>query len=84
MADHCEHYAVVSDDCGFGIKNPDIDGETPDIFTGQPHQDFITLDHRGGGEWTDSDGSLADDDMFIQFAKLAAGKPIAGDQFNDF
>ena len=84
MADHCEHYAVILDDCGFGIKNPDIDGETPDIFTGQRHQDFITLDHRGGGEWTDNDGRLADDDMFIQFAKLAAGKPIAGDQFNDF
>ena len=84
MADHCEHYAVILDDCGFGIKNPDIDGETPDIFTGQPHQDFITLNHRSGGEWTDSDGNLADDELFVQFAKLAAGKPVAGDQFNDF
>ena len=67
---------------GFSVDIPDIDRNTPDIFTGQPHNDYLTLDWRG--EWINSNGGAADDDDFLAFAIACDGKPVAGDQFNDW
>lgn len=82
LSDHCEHYAVVSEDCGFSIEAPDIDRETIDIFTGQPHDSFLSLDWRG--EWINCAGGMADDDDFLAFAIACDGKSVAGDQYNDW
>lgn len=82
LSDHYEHYAVVIENCGFSVDIPDIDRNTPDIFTGQPRDDYLTLDWRG--EWINSDGGAADDDDFLAFAIACDGKPVAGDQCNDW
>mgnify|MGYP003148249071 CR=1 FL=1 len=68
LSDHYEHYAVVVEDCGFSVDIPD--------------NDYLTLDWRG--EWINSDGGMADDDDFLEFAIACDGKPVAGDQYNDW
>ncbi len=68
LSDHYEHYAVVVEDCGFSVDIPD--------------NDYLTLDWRG--EWLNSDGGMADDDDFLEFAIACDGKPVAGDQYNDW
>ena len=82
LADHCEFYSVVSDNCGFGLENPAIESATPDIFTGQTSDNIIAVDWHG--EWINHDGGMACDDDFVLMAQISNGEPIPGDQYNDF
>ena len=67
LSDHCEHYAVVMEDCGFSVETAD---------------DYFDLYWRG--EWINGGGGMADDDDFLAFAIAGDGKPVAGDQCNDW
>lgn len=72
LDDHAEFYNVITEDCGFSVELKDKDSETKDIFTGRTHDNYISLDYRGGGEWTNSEGGCADDDD-IKALALAYG-----------
>ena len=81
---------MLTEDCGFSVELKDKDSETKDIFTGRTHDNYISLDYRGGGEWTNSDGQGASDDD-IKALALAYGcnadnpsVTIEGDAFLDF
>jgi len=67
LSDHCEHYAVVMEDCAFSAETAD---------------EYLGLQWRG--EWLNGDAVMADDDDFLAFAIACNGKPVAGDQFNDW
>jgi len=64
VADHCEPVYAILDDCSFSFENKE--GE------------IIGIDCYGGGEYTNQDGELLDDDDFKQFAILANNKPVEG------
>lgn len=72
LDDHAEFYNVITEDCGFGAEIKDKDSQTKDMFTGQTHDNYISLDYRGGHEWTNSEGSCASDDD-IKALALAYG-----------
>lgn len=82
LDDHCEFYSVVTDDCSFGLENPAIESDTPDIFTGEKRNNIVGLDWRG--EWSNYDGYMADDNDFLLMAQISNGDPIDGYQNNDF
>ena len=65
-----EHYRILQDDCGFSVEDE--------------NGDYITLDWMG--EFIDNEGSGADDEYILKFAKLAGVKlgesvTITGDLF---
>lgn len=51
-------------------------------FTAETADEYLGLQWRG--EWFNGDGGMADDDDFLAFAIACDGKPVAGDQFNDW
>ena len=51
-------------------------------FSAETDDEYLGLQWRG--EWINSDGGAADDDDFLAFAIACDGKPVAGDQFNDW
>ncbi len=69
---HAEFWNVVTESCGFGIELKDKDSETKDMFTSQTHDNYISLDYQGDGQWINSDGCCADDDD-IKVLALAFG-----------
>lgn len=66
LDDHTEFYNVLTEDCLFAVELKDKDSQTPDMFTGQTHDNHIYLDWRG--EWINYDGSCATDDDLLAFA----------------
>lgn len=82
LDDHCEFYSVSIDDCSFGLENPAIESDTPDIFTGEKRNNIVGLDWRG--EWSNYDGDTANDDDFLLMAQISNGDSIDGYQNNDF
>ena len=82
LDDHCEFYAVVTDDCSFSIENPAVESDTPDIFTGHTRDSIVGL--YWSGEWYNRNGGCAVDDDFILMAQISNGEPVHGDQHNDF
>lgn len=88
LAQHAELYNVLTEDCGFSAELPDIDTETPDIFTGATRDNLISLSWHG--EWINQDGSPASDDELLQFATACGASlenssvTIAGDAYLDF
>ena len=82
LDDHCEHYAVVSDDCGFSVEDPAIESDTPDIFTGETRNNVMFINWHG--EWVNHHGGPAADEDIALIAQISDGQPIHGDQFNDF
>jgi len=83
LDDHAEFYNVITEDCLFTVELKDKDSQTPDMFTGQTHDNFIYLDWRG--EWINYDGSCATDEELLAFATAcgvtvdSGSKTIAGD-----
>ena len=63
---HAEYYNVLTEDCLFAVELKDKDSQTPDMFTGQTHDNHIYLDWRG--EWINYDGSCATDEDLLAFA----------------
>ena len=51
-------------------------------FSAETADEYLGLQWRG--EWINSDGGMADDDDFLAFAIACDGKPVAGDQYNDW
>lgn len=51
-------------------------------FSAETADEYLGLQWRG--EWFNGDGGMADDDDFLAFAIACDGKPVAGDQFNDW
>lgn len=51
-------------------------------FSVETADDYFDLYWRG--EWTNGNGGMADDDDFLSFAIACDGKPVAGDQSNDW
>ena len=51
-------------------------------FSAETANDYVGLQWRG--EWINDDGCAADDDDFLAFAIACDGKPVAGDQYNDW
>ena len=51
-------------------------------FSAETADEYLGLLWRG--EWFNGDGGMADDDDFLAFAIACDGKPVAGDQFNDW
>jgi len=88
LAQHAELYNVLAEDCGFSAELPDIDTETPDIFTGATRDNLISLSWHG--EWINQDGSPASDDELLQFATACGASlenssvTIHGDAYLDF
>ena len=69
LSDHHEHHAVVMEDCAFSA-------ETADEYTRHCNGAANLTQFRHGG--------MADDDDFLAFAIACDGKPVAGDQYNDW
>jgi len=51
-------------------------------FSAETADEYLALQWRG--EWLNGDGGMADDDDFLAFAIACDGKPVAGDQLNDW
>lgn len=68
-----EHWNLLRDDCSFSVKNPDIDENTKDMFTGRTRNAWIGLDW--SGEWITNEGTCADDEYIKEFARLAGCTP---------
>ena len=59
-------YGLFAEDCGFSI----VDGE-----------DYISIDWRGNGELTDSEGDLASPELLAKIYQLTGGELVTGELF---
>jgi len=66
LNDFADYHNVFTEDCGFSVEKPDVDTETPDIFTGEKRDNLLNLTWHG--EWINHDGGCADDDDLLEFA----------------
>ena len=88
LDDFAEYYNVITEDCLFAVELKDKDSQTPDMFTGQTHDNHIYLDWHG--EWINQDGVCATDDDLLEFATACGvtiengSKTITGDDYLDF
>ena len=84
-----EMHNVVTEDCGFSVELKDIDGETPDMFTGRQHDNYLTLDWHG--EWISREGGCGGNDAELLAFATACGATldnpsvtVEGDAYLDF
>ena len=86
--DHAEFYNVVTEDCGFGVELKERDSKTPDMFTGQTHDNYLRLDWHS--DWINEHGTCADEDELLAFATACGASldnpsiTIDGDAYLDF
>lgn len=74
-----EHYVLLRDDASFSVKNPAFIEPEDVTSQSEPREpEYLTIDYRGGQEFTTAEDYPLDNEGFLKFA-FAAGCKINGE-----